>query len=155
MLDDAVKDYIKRSVLCWLATVDPSGRPNVSPKEAFAAHGDSHLVIANIASPQSVRNLRHNPNACLSFVDVFVQKGFKLRGRAEIIGTRDPAFVDLPRSLVAITKGAFPIHNIIFVKIDEVESILAPSYRMVPGTAEASQVRSSLDAYGVQRRHDF
>jgi predicted pyridoxine 5'-phosphate oxidase superfamily flavin-nucleotide-binding protein len=64
-------------VLCWLATVDEAGRPNVSPKEIFTAHGDDHLLIAHLASPGSVRNLRARPEVCVSFVDVFVQKGFK------------------------------------------------------------------------------
>ena len=46
------------SVLCWLATVDDHGMPNVSPKEIFCCHGERELLIANIASPQSVRNIK-------------------------------------------------------------------------------------------------
>nr|MCU0806126.1 pyridoxamine 5'-phosphate oxidase family protein [Burkholderiales bacterium] len=58
MLTDDVLDFIRRSVLCWLATVDANGTPNVSPKEVFCAHGREGVLIANIASPTSVRNLR-------------------------------------------------------------------------------------------------
>ncbi|WP_313952801.1 pyridoxamine 5'-phosphate oxidase family protein [Accumulibacter sp.] len=39
MLTDDVLNYIKRSVLCWLATADADGAPNVSPKEVFCAFG--------------------------------------------------------------------------------------------------------------------
>jgi len=46
--------------MCWLATVDRHGQPNVSPKEIFAAFDSEHLVIANIASPSSVRNFEVN-----------------------------------------------------------------------------------------------
>ena len=58
MLNDAVRTDMANSVLCWLATVDADGTPNVSPKEIFASHGDDRIVIADIASPVSVKNLR-------------------------------------------------------------------------------------------------
>ena len=48
-------------VLCWLATVDALGQPNVSPKEVFAVIDEEHLVIAHIASPTSVKNVLQNP----------------------------------------------------------------------------------------------
>ena len=75
MISVEIKNYIERSVLCWLATADAAGVPNVSPKEIFVPFGDDHLLIANIASPESVKNIRGNPHVCVSFVDVFVQKG--------------------------------------------------------------------------------
>lgn len=59
-------------ILCWLATVDADGQPNVSPKEIFTVFDSEHLVIANIALA-SVRNIAVNPRVCVSFVDVFVQ----------------------------------------------------------------------------------
>lgn len=60
-------------VLCWWATADEQGQPNVSPKEVFAVVDDQHLLIANIASPVSVRNIQHNPKVCVSIIDIFVQ----------------------------------------------------------------------------------
>lgn len=86
MLNEAVRTDIDNSVLCSLATVDADGTPNVSPKEIFAAHGDDRIVVADIASPQSVKNLRVNPRACVSFIDVFRQRGFKIVGTAGIRG---------------------------------------------------------------------
>lgn len=80
-----IRRLIDRCVLCWLATVDPEGGPTVSPKEIFEALGDDRLLIAHIASPGSVRNLEHNPRVCVSLVDVFVQKGWKLSGSARVI----------------------------------------------------------------------
>ena len=82
VLTDAVIQAARSSVLCWLATVDAQCQPNVSPKEVWAIADDRHLVVANIASPVSVRNIAQQPQVCLSFVDVLVQKGFKLQGRA-------------------------------------------------------------------------
>jgi ribosomal-protein-alanine N-acetyltransferase len=54
MLSSEVQNSAAHSVLCWLATVDGNGQPNVSPKEIFAVFDTEHLVVANIASPTSV-----------------------------------------------------------------------------------------------------
>jgi predicted pyridoxine 5'-phosphate oxidase superfamily flavin-nucleotide-binding protein len=50
MLTDTVREAARRSVLCWLATVDADGQPNVSPKEVWAIADDAHVVVANIAT---------------------------------------------------------------------------------------------------------
>ena len=63
-INQAVKTDLKNSVLCWLATVDPTGVPNVTPEEIFASDGDDRVVIADIASSNSVRNIRLQPK-CL------------------------------------------------------------------------------------------
>lgn len=139
--------FVDSSVLCWLATVDPDGVPNVSPKEVFCAHGGSELLIANIASPESVRNLQKNPNACVSFVDVFVQKGFKLKGAGTVVLRGHPRFSEFERPLLELTKGAFPILSIICIQVVSAFPILAPSYRTVPGTTEESQAISAQKLY--------
>lgn len=152
MLSPDILQSIDRSVLCWLATVDGQGQPNVSPKEIFATFDDAHVVIANIASPQSVRNIRQNPKVCMSFIDVFVQKGYKLHGRARIVPTGDAEFATLAAPLLAMTGDAFPIHSVIHLQVLEAEPILAPSYRLVSGTTEATQVASAMKTYGVMPR---
>ena len=152
MLTNEVKNNIERSVLCWLATVDQNGCPNVSPKEVFAADGESRMLIANIASPESVRNIQFNANVCVSFIDVFIQKGFKLRGRAIVIAKSDPRFGPMATPLIAITKGTFPIHSIIEIQVTDVAQILAPSYRLIPGATEEAQIKSAMATYGVCQR---
>lgn len=152
MLTDDVLEFADRSVLCWLATADADGCPNVSPKEVFAAFDHQTLVIANIASPHSIRNIGANPNVCVSFIDIFAQKGYKLRGVAELVERSDPRYTRLEAPLLDITKGAFRILSIIAVHVCAVEPIIAPSYRLIPGTTEASQVESAMRTYGVMPR---
>lgn len=150
ILSPDVQTYLQRSVLCWLATANADGIPNVSPKEVFAAHGDETVLVANIASPGSIRNVRVNPNVCLSFVDVFAQKGYKLRGTAAIVPKTDPRYAGLEQALQKRAQG-FLIISVIEILVTAVEPILAPSYRMVPGTTEESQIQSALKAYGVTK----
>lgn len=151
MITDEVKEYVDRSVLCWLATVNSEGEPNVSPKEIFTAYRDDRLLIANIASPGSVRNILSNDNVCVSFIDVFVQKGVKVRGRADLVPKSDSRYADLARPLEEMVQGKFNIHSVIEVRAISVEWILAPSYQFYPDTTEDSQVQSALSAYGVFR----
>ncbi len=151
MLNDDVLHYIHQSVLCWLATVDADGAPNVSPKEIFAAYDDRTVLIANIASPTSVRNIRTNPTVCLSFIDVFIQKGYKLKGLAEFVPAIDVRFKQLQAPLLEMTKGILPIHGIIAIQVQSIESIFAPSYRLIEDTTEATQISNALSAYGVKK----
>jgi predicted pyridoxine 5'-phosphate oxidase superfamily flavin-nucleotide-binding protein len=149
MLTDEVLAYIDRSVLCWLATVDATGAPNVSPKQIFAAGGRDTLVIANIASQGSVKNLATNPHVCVNFIDVFVQKGFKLRGTAEVFPLGSARYEELVPPLRAMTQGQFPIHDVVAVNICAIEPIIAPGYVLKAGVTEDSQVAEAMrDYYG-------
>jgi len=69
MITQEVIESIEQSVLCWLATVSSSGEPNVSPKEAFLFQ-DERIVIAHVASPQSIANIESIPKVCMSFIEV-------------------------------------------------------------------------------------
>ncbi|MDR5886614.1 pyridoxamine 5'-phosphate oxidase family protein [Vreelandella janggokensis] len=123
----------------------------MSPKEVFAAHENDRLVIANIASPGSVRNVLSNDAVCVSFVDVFVQKGFKVRGRANCVARSDSRYASLAGPLEEMVTGKFEIHNLIEVRATAVEPILAPSYQLYPETTEDDQIQIALSAYGVSR----
>jgi len=151
LLTDAVREAARRSVLCWLATVDANGQPNVSPKEVWAIADEQHVVVAHIASPISARNIAHHPQVCLSFVDVFVQKGFKLLGTAREVLADNVEFAILAKPLLAIVGQRFTIQSVLVVHVKSVSAIVAPSYRFYPdGTTEASQVASAMRTYNVQ-----
>jgi predicted pyridoxine 5'-phosphate oxidase superfamily flavin-nucleotide-binding protein len=149
-INDAFRTDLKNSVLCWLATVDESGAPNVSPKEMFTLYDDETLVIADIMSPVTVRNIRANPKVCVSFVDVFRMKGFKVEGEAAIVPKDDPAFDELARDLLRMAGPDFPIRNVIQVWIARVSRILAPSYSLFPDRPEEERMESAYRAYGVR-----
>jgi uncharacterized protein len=150
LLSEEVVEMASRSVLCWLATVSPDGQPNVSPKEIWAPFDAAHLVVANIASPTSVRNLRQSPRVCLSFIDILVQKGFKIAGTAQNIGRDDPSFGPWAAPLLAMAEPRFKVHSVIVIHASSVEPILAPSYRLYPSqTTEEGQIASARRTYGL------
>ena len=150
MLTPKISDSLDASVLCWLATISKDGTPNVSPKEIFSSYGTDHLLIANIASPGTVRNIKANPKVCVSFVEVFDQQGFKLVGTAEIIGENHSEYSDLHEPLHATATDAYPIASIIKIKIDAVEEINAPSYHLYPEIPFDERRAGAMKNYGVK-----
>lgn len=151
MFTPEVIQATQSSVLCWLATADNSGHPNVSPKEIFTIFDDQHLVIANIASPVSARNIRTNPNVCVSFIDIFTQKGFKVSGSAIDIPRTSADFNHWAEPLERLAGPRFPIRSVFVIRATEIAPIIAPSYSLFPDeTTEQSQVESAMRTYGVR-----
>jgi len=87
-----LQNYFDQFVLCWLATVSEEGVPNVSPKELFVFEGEKHLLIANIASPQSVKNIQANCQLCVSGINIWTQKGLQCKGQAEVLNPQHQDF---------------------------------------------------------------
>lgn len=148
MITDEIKQYIDKSVLCWLATVDGEQMPNVSPKEVFTYYDDSTIIIANISSPQSAKNIAVNPLVCLSFIDILVQKGYQLKGTAVIVSRKSDEFGVLEKPLLDITQGRFPFTTIIKMTVTQSKKIVAPRYWLYPETTESDQMASAIKTYG-------
>jgi len=151
-LNETVRSEMEKAVLCWLATVGGDGDPNVSPKEIFAPFAEDDLVIADIASPISVRNIRLNPKVCVSFIDVFRQCGFKLAGEASVIGRDGEDFADFAAPLLSKAGTAFEIRHVIHVRVERVSRIWAPSYAVFPNRSEQERLEEAYRTYGVQPR---
>ncbi len=149
MLNQDVIKSINESVLCWLATVNEKNEPNVSPKEMFIADGSEHILIANIASPTSVRNIATQPAVCLSFINVFKQKGYKVNGQARVIEINDEDFSDKERLLKPLGGELFNIKSIIEIQVENITAVIAPSYWLMPETTEESQIKQAMNTYGV------
>lgn len=155
LLTDEVREAARRSVLCWLATADDNGQPSVSPKEVWAIADEKHIVVANIASPGSAKNIRVNARVCLSFIDIFTQKGFKVIGAATELKPSAPDFPKWVGPLHTMLGDRFQIRSVFVVRATAVHRIVAPSYTFYPSeTTEESQVQAALRTYGVCRRND-
>ncbi|MEM9849989.1 MAG: pyridoxamine 5'-phosphate oxidase family protein [Bacteroidota bacterium] len=149
-LNRAIEESIAKSVLCWLATVSASGMPNVSPKEVFTHFEEDSIIIANIASPNTMKNIRANEQVCVSFIDVLVQKGFQLKGKATIVEKSDTAFAPMEAKLLEMTKGRFPFATITKIRVESAKPIVAPSYVFYPkDTTEAQQIENARKIYQI------
>lgn len=155
MLTKDVIKYIEDSVLCWVATVSQDGIPNVSPKEVFTQFGEDSIIIANIASPNTVRNILYNRNVCISFIDILVQKGYQLHGIALILTDEDAQFKSCEARLLEMTKGKYPFNTITKIEVNKTKPIIAPSYLLYPDTNEEDQIQAARKTYGLNSAHIF
>ena len=145
-----IRQRIDKSILCWLATSSSNNIPNVSQKEIFSAYNSNQIIIANIASPESIKNIRQNQNVSVSFIDILVQKGFQVKGTAKIIESTDSEFSNIEKILLKMTGGKFPFSSIINVIVEKAKPIIAPKYILYPETTEEQQIESAKKAYGIE-----
>ena len=111
--------------------------------------GKGKILVAHIASPQTVRNIKNNPLVCLSFINVFIQKGYKVRGTAKILRASHEHYPQQKAKLAQLVGDTFPIPAVIEVEPTEIEEIIAPSYRMFPDTPTSKMVQQALATYKV------
>lgn len=148
-LTTEIKQSIDKSILCWLATVSSENVPNVSPKEIFNYYGTDKIIVANIMSPQTIRNIKQNENISISFIDILIQKGFQVKGKAKIIEKTDLEFEAMKEILTKMTNGHFPFSTITEITIEKVKPIIAPKYLLYPETTEKEQIKSAKKIYGI------
>jgi predicted pyridoxine 5'-phosphate oxidase superfamily flavin-nucleotide-binding protein len=91
----------------------------------------------------------HNQNVCVSFIDILVQKGFQLKGLAEIIKKNNSKFPEMEKALLKMTGGIFSFTAIIAVTIEQAKEIIAPRYMLFPNTTEEEQIENAKKMYGL------
>ncbi len=103
-----------------------------------------------LLKPQTVKNIKWNNNVCVSFIDILVQKGFQIKGKAEIIGKTDSDYEELEKVLIKMTGGKFPFVTITKITIGQAKPIIAPKYLLYPETTEKEQIENAKKAYGIK-----
>jgi uncharacterized protein len=93
VLTEAMKHFVRHQRLGYVATVCQDGTPNLSPKGTLTVWKDG-LVFADIHSPGTVGNLRHNPAVEVNVVDSFLRKGYWFKGVGSVLD-RGEAFEDI------------------------------------------------------------
>ena len=106
-----------------------------------------HIAVANIASPGTAKNIEANPKVCLTFIHVFAQKGYKIKGHAINVLPHESEFEFWAKPLKNMILDRFPIHSVFVIRASGVENILAPSYTYYPETSVADQVTAAKKAY--------
>ena len=77
ILTEDMRQMVAHLRLCYVATVTPDGKPNLSPKGSLRVIDDDHLAFADIMSPSTIRNLRSNPYIEGNMVDPFLRRGYR------------------------------------------------------------------------------
>jgi uncharacterized protein len=117
---------VEQQRLCFVASVNEDGTPNLSPKGTIGVLDDNHLVFGDIRSPRTVQNLRRRPAVEINIVDPISRKGFRFRGRATIVD-RGPRFDELVESFRA--RGLVHCyHTFVVIDVEHAEPVISPAY---------------------------
>jgi predicted pyridoxine 5'-phosphate oxidase superfamily flavin-nucleotide-binding protein len=123
--------------LGFIATVCPDGTPNLSPKGTAAVWDDDRLIFADLASPVTLENLRHNPALEINVVDTFARKGYRFKGTASIV-TQGELFEEIKDAYSTGSRGVpavgIPARVYVVMKVEKAAPLVSPGY--TPGKTE-------------------
>ncbi len=142
ILTDAMRRVVEEQRLGFAATVCPDGTPNLSPKGTTSVWDDDHLIFADIHSPRTVANLRHNPAIEINVVDPLVRKGYRFKGTGEVLA-EGPRFAD---ALAFFRRRgvASDIHTVVLVRVTRALPLVSPAY---DGGATEDEIRARWQRY--------
>jgi len=147
-IDEDMRRVVEEQRLGYAATVCPDATPNLSPKGTTAVWDDD-LVFADIRSPRTVENLRHNPAIEINVVDPISRKGYRFKGTGTVLteGTQfDEALAFYRRRGVASVLRA-----VVLVEVGRVEPLTSPAYDL--GATE-QEVRERWERHHEALRWD-
>jgi len=107
-------DAIARIKPAMVATSGKDGQPNVSPKGSVGVLDDQHLVFADLRSPQTINNLRENPQVSIIGFDCMQRKGWRVWGTVDAILTSGELYDQFSRAYAE--KGK--VNHVVKVLVD-------------------------------------
>jgi uncharacterized protein len=141
-LTEDMKRVVEEQRLAFVATVAADGTANVSPKGTIAVLDDEHLMFADLASPQTIENLRRNPSVEVNVVDPVARTGYRFKGRGVVYGEGE-RFEELvacyaagPRAVARPTER---IHHVVVIAVERSLPLISPAYDSGATQAEISE----------------
>jgi hypothetical protein len=122
-----VEAIIERAILSFVATINEDGTPNLSPKASLTVR-DGVLYFADIASPQTISNVRRSPAVEINVVDIFQRRGYRFKGSASILkpGTREYSMI---ADWVWETNGReYPVDHVVRIETSSITALLSPAH---------------------------
>jgi predicted pyridoxine 5'-phosphate oxidase superfamily flavin-nucleotide-binding protein len=126
-----MRRVVEEQRLCFAATICEDGTANLSPKGTVTVLDDDHLIFVDLASPQTVKNLRANPSIEINVVDPVIRKGFRFKGRGIVIdpGERfDELLERFTSGSRAVRDAKARIRHIVVIEVERALSLVSPAY---------------------------
>lgn len=140
ILTDDMKRVVRQQRIGFVATVCPDGTPNLSPKGTAAVWDDDHLLFADLASPGTMENLRHNPAVEINLVDLYSRKGYRFKGTAHIVekekepDLHEEIFQAYEYGQRGVHQVRLPANAYVLLKVERALPLVSPAY--VSGNSE-------------------
>ena len=126
VITDEIKKFVDFQKLGYVATISNDNTPNLSPKGTIMVLDEFHIAFANIQSPNTVENLKHNSSIEVNVVDPFSRRGYRFKGTAEIISSGDK--FDKIISYYKTSGVKSSIKSVILIKIEKLSEVFSPLY---------------------------
>lgn len=149
VLNEDMKQMVAHLRLCYVATVTPEGRPNLSPKGSLKVLDDTHLAFIDIMSPQTMRNLKSNPFVEINMVDPFLRRGYRFKGKAEVF-TAGPVYDEVANELWTREGRQYPANAVVRIAVETALPVRSPAYVFNKGVEERAVREIWLKRYGVK-----
>jgi len=144
VLTEEMKRVVTEIQLCYAATVTRDGKPNLSPKGSITVLSDDELGFADLASPGTIENLRHNPAIELNVVDPVTRRGFRFKGAAKVV--KDP---DAHGRIARILGPDYPFEQVVKIRVETASEVFSPVYTLTR-SSEADVKQFWLERYGYR-----
>ena len=132
LITPEMRRIVEEQRLGFAATICEDGTANLSPKGTVTVLDDDHLMFADLASPQTVKNLRTNPSIEINVVDPVIRKGFRFKGRGMVFvpGERfdqllESSFTSGSR---AVRDAKARIRHIVVIEVERALPLVSPAY---------------------------
>jgi uncharacterized protein len=146
LIDQDMRNIIDSAKLAFVATVNPDGSPNLSPKGSVRVYDESHVAFMDIASPATIANLSVNPRIEIAVVDFLRRRGYRFSGTAEVHRPGTAVHSWLHQWLLGLNGPGYPAKQAVLLSVERVRPILSPAYTY-GGTDEQTLVTQFTDTY--------
>ena len=126
VITEEIKNFVNFQKLGYVATVSNVNTPNLSPKGTIMVFDESHIAFANIQSPKTVDNLKHNSSIEINVVDPFSRRGYRFKGIGKIISSGNEFNKIISYYKTSGVKSS--IKSVILVKIEKLSEVFSPLY---------------------------
>lgn len=148
-LTDDMKRVIDEQRLGFVATASADGTPNLSPKATFVVLDDETIAFAEIRSPNTMRNIAAGSLVDVNFVDPFVRKGYRFKGKADVVVRGGEGFDGLMAHFAGTGDLAKMIGAIVRIRIESASALISPAYDR--GQTEDALRRSWTERFRAQQ----
>lgn len=118
---------IKQAILSFIATVNEDGTPNLSPKASLMLR-NGVLYFADIASPQTITNLKRNPAIEMNVVDIFQRRGYRFKGQGLVLSYGDDEHSTIVDDVRATNGPEYLVDHVVKIEPTSITPLLVPAF---------------------------
>ena len=127
ILTEDMRRMVNDQKLGFVATVNPDGKPNLSPKGTTRVWDQDHIIFADIGAPDTVAGLRGNPAIEICVLDQDTRAGWRFRGLGIVLS--EGALFHQIRSHFAGGEAEPSFPHIILMTVEQAIALASPGRR--------------------------